>query len=876
MAYSTIVTKDEGAVIIVDNIDTKRNKAEHKIIQLNKEAKIYLVSFGKYELDGLVWDSLIKGFQMRVNQPIATFKECILRFEEYLRSLKDNYRKDLYIQRIIWTVLNNLTLNGGIQSLVENINRIYDTLSIDRQVNEEITPILINELVNFLNQNQISIDQESFNELVEIVKDAYLYPRKNLQDYMGICLVGVGNDETSISATSYRLYGVTENNKLLASVQQIGKGIINLEKSEATEIMIGGISQTFMDDFYWNLNNSNNPNLLQATSSLSEIAQNEYNISQEILRNKSLDDISDFLFNVYGIHRQLEIAQVGEDLQANKVKLVKFSLLDESIVIEKVRGEQLMEKMTEKQRIFCSIYPYTTKYIEAFNNEYSDNKLRDEVIDYLNKVIHKFSNSSVSQSIDINICLVSNGKEQSEVFLDILYKLIKVLNPSFGDKTYIMPDQYEYLESVENNAFIIIQDAKSAFGGDLPEDRRGYKIDYKNYIMGVLERADSQKIILLEDTEENISYINSLEEVKNNLTNYFVIRDLTIEEAITYGKSLLYNQGLSLEDDILYGNVLKSYVQKSKHLTKLVVERFNKKILNSFAKNSRMSNVIDKKSILDATSVYNPKLVKQILDELDSLQGLDNVKQQIHEICEAVEVSQANIGNMELSRRHHMIFEGPPGTGKTTVARIVARLFYALGILENTTVVETKRNELEGKWVGDLSGKINEKVDSALGGVLFIDEAHQLYNKEDPYDKGKQVIQAFVPRLENDGEKFIAIIAGYTKEMEEFLKFDPGLASRFQHKIIFESYKPQVVAQIVVNILKKNKIEFNEKYVKAVAINLYDQIPDDKKSNARWARNHAQKLIEKQLSYCAKHPQFPRNRLFNEVLRDSVNCQIGG
>lgn len=86
-----------------------------------------------------------------------------------------------------------------------------------------------------------------------------------------------------------------------------------------------------------------------------------------------------------------------------------------------------MEKMTEKQRIFCSIYPYTTKYIEAFNNEYSDNNLRDEVIDYLNKVIHKFSNSSVSQSIDINICLVSNGKEQSEVFLDILYKLIKVL-----------------------------------------------------------------------------------------------------------------------------------------------------------------------------------------------------------------------------------------------------------------------------------------------------------------------------------------------------------------------------------------------------------------------------------------------------------------
>ena len=102
--------------------------------------------------------------------------------------------------------------------------------------------------------------------------------------------------------------------------------------------MIGGISQTFMDDFYRNLNNRNNPNLLQATSSLSEIAQNEYNISQEILRNKSLDDISDFLFNVYGIHRQLEIAQVGEDLQANKVKLVKFSLLDEPIVIEKELG----------------------------------------------------------------------------------------------------------------------------------------------------------------------------------------------------------------------------------------------------------------------------------------------------------------------------------------------------------------------------------------------------------------------------------------------------------------------------------------------------------------------------------------------------------
>ena len=82
-----------------------------------------------------------------------------------------------------------------------------------------------------------------------------------------------------------------------------------------------------------------------------------------------------------------------------------------------------------------------------------------------------------------------------------------MLNLSFGVKTYIMPDQYEYLESVENNAFIIIQDAKSAFGGDLPEDRRGYKIDYKNYIMEILERSDSQKIILLEDTEENIAHL---------------------------------------------------------------------------------------------------------------------------------------------------------------------------------------------------------------------------------------------------------------------------------------------------------------------------------------------------------------------------------
>src|SRR5699024_7780931 len=138
--------------------------------------------------------------------------------------------------------------------------------------------------------------------------------------------------------------------------------------------------------------------------------------------------------------------------------------------------------------------------------------------------------------------------------------------------------------------------------------------------MEILERSDSQKIILLEDTEENISYINSLEEVKNNLTNYFVIRDLTIEEAINYGKSLLYNQGLSLEDDILYGNVLKSYVQKSKHFTKRVVEHVHKKILNSLSKNSRISNVSDKKSIIDATSVDNTKLDKQNLDELDSLQ----------------------------------------------------------------------------------------------------------------------------------------------------------------------------------------------------------------------------------------------------------------
>ncbi|HEX8007791.1 MAG TPA: AAA family ATPase, partial [Trebonia sp.] len=192
--------------------------------------------------------------------------------------------------------------------------------------------------------------------------------------------------------------------------------------------------------------------------------------------------------------------------------------------------------------------------------------------------------------------------------------------------------------------------------------------------------------------------------------------------------------------------------------------------------------------------------LEDALRDLDRMAGLEPVKRQVHAITAQLRVARMREeqGLPVQSQMRHFIFAGPPGTGKTTVARILGRIFSALGLLAKSDVVEASRADLVGQHLGATAIKTNELVDRAIGGVLFVDEAYSLantgYSGGDAF--GQEAVQTLLKRAEDDRDRLVIILAGYEREMDAFLATNPGLASRFNQRVGFPSYSPEELAEI--------------------------------------------------------------------------------
>lgn len=206
------------------------------------------------------------------------------------------------------------------------------------------------------------------------------------------------------------------------------------------------------------------------------------------------------------------------------------------------------------------------------------------------------------------------------------------------------------------------------------------------------------------------------------------------------------------------------------------------------------------------------ELLNMAMAELNSLSGMDEVKKQINETIQIVKYYKANGEEVLKKFQLHTIFLGNPGTGKTTVARILAKIYKALGLLEKGHIVETDRQGLVAGYVGQTAIKTSEKIDEAIGGVLFIDEAYSLYTLGSHQgDFGNEAIQVILKRMEDDKGQFFVFVAGYPDNMQTFLKANPGLSSRFDKVLKFEDYDAHQLFEIALNNILFAKLKVSKK-----------------------------------------------------------------
>ncbi len=271
-----------------------------------------------------------------------------------------------------------------------------------------------------------------------------------------------------------------------------------------------------------------------------------------------------------------------------------------------------------------------------------------------------------------------------------------------------------------------------------------------------------------------------------------------------------------------------------------------------------------------AEEVQPPEKIEDLLAELDNYIGLTAVKAEVRSLINMVRISkmreEQKLPNADLSL--HMVFSGNPGTGKTTIARLMARIYHSLGILSKGQLVEVDRSGLVAGYVGQTALKTAKVLEKALGGVLFVDEAYAL-NGGGENDFGQEAIDTILKAMEDHRDDLVVIVAGYDELMDTFIHSNPGLESRFNRFLHFDDYSIEEMMGIFHMRCKKSCYTVDEEAEKEMRLLLAEENTDPKSfGNGRGVRNLFEKLLVQQANRLATNDDVTREELMSITVED--------
>lgn len=384
-----------------------------------------------------------------------------------------------------------------------------------------------------------------------------------------------------------------------------------------------------------------------------------------------------------------------------------------------------------------------------------------------------------------------------------------------------------------------------------------------------------------EITDNELEFINSLLNTSYSKEDILTLTDIKVENNIplsfkclkeldSFGLNLDMN-GLNSCAELLgcYKLFGKFFITVDNELNEEVLEKYSShisflqnslniqnevkmsEILNGAPEESDSPNISDESSTDEAEETHS---LEEYLEELDKLVGLEKVKKDVNSLINLVRVRKIreDRGIKQPAMSLHLVFSGNPGTGKTTVARLLSKIYHEIGLLSKGHLIETDRSGLVGGYVGQTAIKTKEVIDQSVGGILFIDEAYSLASKSEN-DYGLEAIDTLLKAMEDMRDDLIVIVAGYPDLMDNFLNSNPGLESRFNKFIFFEDYNEDELYDIFISMCDNSSLCLDDgakQYLKEYFKNMYEHRSSNF-ANGRAVRNFFEEVISNQANRLA-------------------------